>query len=456
MSIFYYPKNQFFDNNGNPLASGKIYTYITGTSTPKATYTNKGGLTQHPNPIILDSAGRADIWLADDAEYRIIVKNSSDSQIGSTLDNQSGIGISISSFTQLVANLDANGYDISNINILDVNSTSSFGGLATLDAGAAVKNGSTGPGFIDIYEDTDNGSNKVQVIVPSSIASNTVLTLPATTGTALLDTTMTVTTSGNTTTLPGSSTSGAKLVLPEDTDNGSNTLTIKAADSMAANFTLEMPAAVPSSDGSIMTFTTAGVGSFSSARGVYLGALNSGNSYSSTSILSTSYNNYELIICGSGNSAANLIAGATNRDLLLQFYYNSAFQTTNYACRLMGWDETTGALETNGTSSGSGIFLTPTKGAGTTSSCGAGIIRLHINRATGGAAPNSSRVQVTGQIVSSASDTASMYNTSIGGFWNQGGSDTLGNTLTGMRVHDGTGAPTGSGNTQILVFGIPG
>lgn len=36
---------QFFDNNGNPLAGGLIYTYAAGTTTPAATYTSSDAKT---------------------------------------------------------------------------------------------------------------------------------------------------------------------------------------------------------------------------------------------------------------------------------------------------------------------------------------------------------------------------------------------------------------------------
>ena len=47
----------------------------------------------------------------------------------------------------------------------------------TFDAGISVKNGSTSAGYIDIYEDTDNGSNKVRIIAPS-LSGDYTLTLP--------------------------------------------------------------------------------------------------------------------------------------------------------------------------------------------------------------------------------------------------------------------------------------
>lgn len=80
---------QFFDNNGNPLSGGKIYTYEAGTTTPDATYTSLAGTTAHTNPIILDSAGRVpggEIWLALPDPYKFVLKTSTDVTIG-TYDN---------------------------------------------------------------------------------------------------------------------------------------------------------------------------------------------------------------------------------------------------------------------------------------------------------------------------------------------------------------------------------
>jgi hypothetical protein len=76
---------QWFDNSGSPLANGKIYTYIAGTSTPKSTYTDSTGSTAHTNPIILDSGGRAQIWL-DSGAYKFIVQTSAGAVV-ETIDN---------------------------------------------------------------------------------------------------------------------------------------------------------------------------------------------------------------------------------------------------------------------------------------------------------------------------------------------------------------------------------
>ena len=71
---------QFFDNNGNPLACGKIYTYAAGTTTPQTTWTTPAGSVANTNPIILDSAGRPpqEIWLGAQYSYKFVIQTSAD------------------------------------------------------------------------------------------------------------------------------------------------------------------------------------------------------------------------------------------------------------------------------------------------------------------------------------------------------------------------------------------
>jgi hypothetical protein len=92
---------QFFDNNGNPLAGGKIFTYAAGTTTNQATYTSASGAIAHSNPIILDGAGRVpsgEIWLTDGLEYKFVIKDNVDALIG-TFDNITGINSNFVNFT---------------------------------------------------------------------------------------------------------------------------------------------------------------------------------------------------------------------------------------------------------------------------------------------------------------------------------------------------------------------
>lgn len=91
---------QFFDNNGNPLTGGKLYSYVAGTTTPQATYTSSAGTVAHSNPIILDAGGRVpggEIWLTDGLQYKFVLKNANDVLIG-TYDNIIGINSNFVNF----------------------------------------------------------------------------------------------------------------------------------------------------------------------------------------------------------------------------------------------------------------------------------------------------------------------------------------------------------------------
>lgn len=98
MTVFLSPVGgaaaQFFDNNGNVLTGGKLYSYAAGTTTPQTTYTSISGSTAHTNPIILDSAGRVatgEIWLDGAVQYKFVLKTALDVLIA-TWDNVWGIG----------------------------------------------------------------------------------------------------------------------------------------------------------------------------------------------------------------------------------------------------------------------------------------------------------------------------------------------------------------------------
>ena len=59
-----------------------------------------------------------------------------------------------------------------------VHATSKGHEVIQIDAGIQLKNGATSAGFLEFFEDSDNGTNKVTLIGPASTADVTVV-LPA-------------------------------------------------------------------------------------------------------------------------------------------------------------------------------------------------------------------------------------------------------------------------------------
>jgi hypothetical protein len=61
--------SQFFTDSGAVAAGYYLHSYLAGTVTPQVTKTDQSGTTDNSNPIILDSAGRCNLWLTDTSEY---------------------------------------------------------------------------------------------------------------------------------------------------------------------------------------------------------------------------------------------------------------------------------------------------------------------------------------------------------------------------------------------------
>lgn len=81
---------QYLTNGGLPLAGGQLESYEAGTLIPLATYTDRTGDTPNSNPVILDAAGRADIWLDTNVAYKLILKDSAGNTIDSVDDFYAG------------------------------------------------------------------------------------------------------------------------------------------------------------------------------------------------------------------------------------------------------------------------------------------------------------------------------------------------------------------------------
>ena len=132
------------------------------------------------------------------------------------------------------------------------------------NAGIQLKNGSTSAGFLEFFEDSDNGSNKVTLIGPASTADVTI-TLPAAADTLVGKATTDTLTNKTLTTpvlttpvanagiqLKNGATSAGFLQFFEDSDNGTNKVTLIGPAS-TADVTITLPA----SAGTIATTVSA-------------------------------------------------------------------------------------------------------------------------------------------------------------------------------------------------------
>jgi hypothetical protein len=83
----YVPQFRNVDNIGNALYNGLLYTYVAGTTTPQATYTDSTQTTQNTNPVVLNARGEASIWLNPLLTYKFVLQD----QFGNTIWTQDQI-----------------------------------------------------------------------------------------------------------------------------------------------------------------------------------------------------------------------------------------------------------------------------------------------------------------------------------------------------------------------------
>lgn len=85
-TLYPQPLLQLFDDYGDVLNGGKVYSYEGGTTTPLVTYQDRDGATPNANPVILNAAGRATIRITEGVSYKFVVKDADDNTI-QTLDH---------------------------------------------------------------------------------------------------------------------------------------------------------------------------------------------------------------------------------------------------------------------------------------------------------------------------------------------------------------------------------
>lgn len=158
---------QLFDNNGDPLSGGQVETYEAGTSTPKQTFVDADETSVNTNPVILDSAGRADIWL-DEGAYKFILKDSSGNTIA-TVDDFSGDAAGAIVTYYVTSNLDLTSiYDNANV-IGDGTFTVNLLPVADAEDGFQFRVYNEGSGVITIDPNsTETINNATTIDIPAA------------------------------------------------------------------------------------------------------------------------------------------------------------------------------------------------------------------------------------------------------------------------------------------------
>lgn len=72
------------DGNGRPVSGAKLYTYLSGTSTPSTVYQDSSLATPHSFPAIADAAGRITVYLPAQSTLKFVVKTAGDVLIRET------------------------------------------------------------------------------------------------------------------------------------------------------------------------------------------------------------------------------------------------------------------------------------------------------------------------------------------------------------------------------------
>jgi hypothetical protein len=82
---------RWLDANGTaPLAGGLLYTWAAGTTTPKATYSDATGLVANTNPVVLDAAGYANVWLGE-GDYKLELRTAAGVTVWGPVDYVKGM-----------------------------------------------------------------------------------------------------------------------------------------------------------------------------------------------------------------------------------------------------------------------------------------------------------------------------------------------------------------------------
>ena len=107
------PKAIFYDNNGAPCDGCKLCAYASGTTTPQNTFSELTLTTANANPVILDSAGRATVYLSATSYKFVLMTAGTDATCatGTTLwsqDTVAAVNTALTNWADLTFQVDTN------------------------------------------------------------------------------------------------------------------------------------------------------------------------------------------------------------------------------------------------------------------------------------------------------------------------------------------------------------
>lgn len=162
------PVQRFVDGNGNALANGKLFTYVAGTNTKQASYTDSTGATPNTNPVVLNSRGEANVWLDTTKTYKLVLSPSTDSDPPTnsiwTVDNLPG-GYAAYVLTNLASTTEGQGADLVGGGVKVLPSVTGAGGLRSLTAATTVTS------VVTTSVNPSDGVPGVWIRVPSDVTS---------------------------------------------------------------------------------------------------------------------------------------------------------------------------------------------------------------------------------------------------------------------------------------------
>lgn len=228
-----YGKFRAFSNAGLPLSGGKLYTYEANTTTPKPTYTDASEDTANANPVVLDANGYADVWLEGGA-YKFILKDSTDSTLWTVDDITSD---EARSFGYTTATLSTSTSITSVYDSYFLICTAALT-LSLLPAATA------GDGFFFIVKNTGSGVVTIDPSDSETVDGASTATISAGSSAVVQCNGTSWQTIFNASPVPytaASASGAASLQFAEDTDNGTNKVTLAAPAALAADRSITFP-----------------------------------------------------------------------------------------------------------------------------------------------------------------------------------------------------------------------